>query len=212
MKKIMKYYMKIIRRDNKTFKFLIFLFIIGVLIGSLFINYINTDDKKLLADQVNIYFSSINKLSSDVFGIKCFYDNLISNLLIITIIFILGISMIGVFVVILILLFKGFTLGATISSIIIKYKYKGILLSLFYVFPVGILNILITTFFCFFALNSSIRFIKAIIKKENLNFKGFLGKYVFSFIISIIFIAIFSLLDSYITPLLLKLILSIFNK
>jgi len=212
MKKIFNYYKKIIRSDNKIYIFLILVFIFGLLIGSLFINYINLEDKKLLTSQVTTYFNSIKKLSNDVYGINAFYDTLLNNTLVIFIIFILGISMIGIIIVIFILLFKGFTLGATISSIILKYKYKGILMALFYIFPIGILNILIIIFFSFFAINSSIKFINAIVKKDNLNFKSFLGKYIVSFIITFIITIILSFLDSYLTPIILKLITTFFNK
>ena len=113
--------------------------------------------------------------------------------------------MIGVLAVIIIMFFKGFMLGTTLSTFILKYHIKGVLGMVLYVFPAFLCNILIYTFISFFAIHASIKFLKALLKKDSLNFRVFLGKYLLAFIISIILMLITCLVDSYLTPLLLKL-------
>lgn len=159
----------------------------------------------MLIEQVETFFLSVKKLDKNVFGFKFFLESIINNYLQLFIIFVLGISMIGIPVITLILFFKGFMLGTTLSTIILKYQIKGILGSILYVFPIMIINIIIYLFFSFFAVYVSVKFLKALLKKDNLNFKTFLGKYLLSFVISIILITIACLLDSFLTPLLLKL-------
>ncbi len=205
MKQIINYLNGTIKKQKFLVTFIIIIFIIGLIMGSLFINFINNEDKMMLVDQITGFFSSIKKLSSDVFGFGVFTDNIINNILQLFIIFILGISMIGVFAVIIIIFFKGFTLGVTLSTIIFKYQLKGVIGAFLYLFPSYLLNILIYIFICFFATNASIKFLRALLKKDNLNFKSFLGKYLLSFIISIILITLYCLLDAFLTPLLLKL-------
>lgn len=205
MKKLINYLFEIIKKQKYILVFIVITFIIGIIFGSLFLNFISNDDKTLLVNQVETYFNSIKSLSNDVFGINIIPSTVMNNILQITLIFVLGISMIGIILVILIMFFKGFTLGITLSTIIFKYQVKGIIGALFYVFPCYILIISIYIFISFFAVNASIKFLKALIKKDKLNFKSFLGKYLFSFFISIILIIIFSVFDSFITPLLLKL-------
>lgn len=95
--------------------------------------------------------------------------------------------------------------GTTLATIILKYQLKGVIGCFLYVFPVMIINILIYIFFSFFAVYASIKFLKALLKKDNLNFKSFLGKYLLSFLISILLIIIVALLDAFLTPLSLKL-------
>ena len=112
---------------------------------------------------------------------------------------------IGIPAVIVILFFKGFMLGTTLGTIILKFKLKGILGCLLYVFPVMILNIIVYIYFSFFAVHVSVKFLKALIKKENLNFRTFLGKYILTFLISILCMTILCLLDAFLTPLILKL-------
>lgn len=205
MKKLTNYLSETIRKEKSLIIFTILIFIIGLVIGSLFINFITKEDKTLLINQLSLYLTSIKKLSGDVFGINAFFDNFLNNGLQLTIIFVLGISMIGVLAVILILFFKGFMLGTTLSTFILKYQFKGIIGMFLYVFPIMITNILIYVFLSFFATHASIKFLKSLLKKDTLNFKTFLGKYLLSFIISIFFMLLTCLLDCYLTPILLKL-------
>lgn len=205
MKKIINYLNEIIKKEKQIVIFMIIIFLVGLIAGSLFINLISQGDKDILTNQVTTFFTSIKKLSSDVFGVNALFDGLLNNYSQLFIIFVLGISMVGVIAVVFILFFKGFTLGTTLSAIILKYQLKGVLGVFLYVFPVVIINILIYIFISFFATNASIKFLKALLKKDNLNFKKFLGKYLLSFMISIIFMFICCLLDAFLTPLLLKL-------
>ncbi len=205
MKKIINYLNETIKKEKQIVIFMIIIFLVGLIAGSLFINLISQGDKDILTNQVTTFFDSIKKLSSGVFGVNALLDGLLNNYSQLFIIFVLGVSMIGIIAVILILFFKGFTLGATLSSIILKYQLKGVLGIFLYVFPTLIINTFIYIFISFFAAHASIKFLKAFFKKDNLNFKSFLGKYLLSFIISIILMFVCCLLESFLTPLLLKL-------
>lgn len=205
MKKIINYLNETVKKEKNILIFNTIIFLVGVVLGSLFINFITNDDKKLLIEQVSTFFSNIKKLTSDIFGFESFLSILFNNLLVLNIIFVLGISMIGIPIVIFILFFKGFMLGTTISTIILKYSIKGIIGIILYIFPVCILSICVYLFMCFYAIYASKKFLRAFLKKDTLNFKQFLGKYLLSFIISITLILLLSLLDAYLTPLLLKL-------
>ncbi len=205
MKKIINYLNETVKKEKNILIFNTIIFLVGVVLGSLFINFITNDDKKLLIEQVSTFFSNIKKLTSDIFGFESFLSILFNNLLVLSIIFVLGISMIGIPIVIFILFFKGFMLGTTISTIILKYSIKGIVGAILYIFPVCILTICVYLFMCFYAIYVSKKFLRAFLKKDSLNFKQFLGKYLLSFIVSIMLILLLSLLDAYLTPLLLKL-------
>lgn len=205
MKKIIKYLNETIKKEKNKLIFVVTIFIIGLVLGSLFTSFISVDDKNLLTSQLDVYFDSIKKLSSDVFGLKVFSSEILNNGLQLFLIFALGISMVGLPVVIFILFFKGFMLGTTLSSMFLKYQLKGIISAFLYVFPCLVINILIYILMSFFAVFASTKFLKALLKKDNLNFKSFLGKYLLTFILCIILMILICLLDAYLTPLLLKL-------
>lgn len=205
MKKIINYLFAAIKKERILLTFIIIIFILGLVFGSLFINFVSNDDKTMLINQVTSYFNNISKLNDSVFGIKMVLPEILNNSLQLLLIFVLGISMIGLFVVIIIIFFKGFTLGVTLGTILLKYKLKGVLASVLYVAPCLVINTLIYIFMSFFALNAAIKFLKALFKKDSLNFKSFLGKYLLAFLTSLILISINTLIDSYLTPFLLKL-------
>lgn len=205
MKKILEYLNETRKKEKALLVFTVIIFIAGVVLGSLFINLITKDDKILLINQVQSYIDNIKKLSDSVFGIKYLRSEILNNIIQLFMIFSLGISMIGIPAVIIILFFKGFTLGTTLSSIILKYKIKGILGCFLYVFPVMIINIVIYVFFSFFAVSAAIKFLKALFRKSSLDFKNFFGRYILLFLISVLLISLTCVLDSYLTPLLLKL-------
>ena len=205
MKKIIRGLSEILVKEKSKLKFIVIIFIVGVIFGSLFINFISANDRLILINQVEEYFLNIKNLSKDVFGINAFFSNLLNNELKLFIIFILGLSIVGVLVVIFIIFFKGFMLGTTLSTIILKYKLKGLLGCLLYIFPVGILNMFIYFYISLYAVHVSSLFLKTLIRKDKLNFRLFYTKYLIAFIMCFILMALVCLIDSYLTPIITKL-------
>ncbi len=193
---------KILKYDKKVMTFLNIITIIGIITGSIFIVILNKGDKSLVINSIKQFFSNLSKDKFDY--ILIFKNAIISNTLFSFVIWIIGISVIGVIIVICILFYKSFTLGFTISSIIYTYKLKGIVLSIFYVFPHMIINILILLYLSSYSIKLSIILIKSIIKKENLNFKSFFNNYIQVLLISLIFIVVSSLYESFISLQILK--------
>ena len=205
MNKIYNYLKEAIEKEKYLLRFNVVVFIIGLISGTIFVNFITKDDKLLLKDQLSLFINNVSKLTNEVFGINVFFSDILSNILELSIIFILGISMIGIVFIIVYLFFKGFMLGMSLSTFILNYGLKGILGMVLYIFPFYILNILIYFFMSFFAIDASIKFIKSLVKKDKLDFKTFFGKYLLSYIISIVLLVLYCLGNTFIMPLLLKL-------
>lgn len=194
-----------IKVNKKTLLFFTILLIIGIIAGSIFMAILSETDKKLVTDYFNNYISNIenNKLNY-LEGIK---NGLFNNLLYIIIIWILGISIIGIPIVTIMFFIKSFTLGFSIASIVFNYKLKGCLLNFINIFPhqmiYFLIYMLITTYSIFF----SLKMINSIINKKNMDFKVMMNKYVKILIISVIAITIGIIIETFITPLLIKIII-----
>ena len=114
MKKILLNY---INRNRKNLFIIIILFCIGVAIGIIFIN--NTEDiqKNSIRDCINNLiinaknYDNIEKIELLSFSIK-------NNLIIIIIIWFLGCTIIGGPIIYLVILYKGISIGYTISALI----------------------------------------------------------------------------------------------
>ena len=192
----------ILKFDKKIMLFLNIISIIGIISGSIFVIIINKNDKRLMLESVIKLFTKIK--NNDFNYILTLKNSILNNYIVTFFIWIVGISVIGALIVIFLLFYKCFILTFTISSIIYSYGIKGIFLSLIYIFPHMILNILIFMYIGSYSIKLSIILIKSIIKKENLNFKSFLNNYLKVLLISILFLTISSFIESIIMPSLLK--------
>lgn len=205
MKKYMDKLKKNIHINKNLFVFLLVIVIVGVVAGSLFSIIIDTDDKKMVLDYLNSFFDNVKD------G-KLNYDISIVNTLVFTVGFalamwLLGVSVIGFFVVIFMLFMKAFILGFSISSIIASFGFKGVLLALVYAFPHHIINVLVFMLLTAYALIISFKLIKCITSKKPLDLKHIMHRYLVVLGVSIVLLVITSLYEVYIVPKLLNLIM-----
>jgi stage II sporulation protein M len=106
-----------------------------------------------------------------------------------------------------ILFLKGFMIGFSIATIIAKYKFIGIIGSLSYIFPHVIISMLIIFAISYYALKLSFSILKAVIEKKTINFSEVINRYSLIMIISIIIMVISSLIETFISPYIIKLFL-----
>lgn len=200
----MKKYMDKLKKKiiiNKTLLiFLITIVIIGILSGSIFASIINEKDQKLVTEYLIKFIENIKNNSLK----KNFLNSLTINIGFLSIIWVLGISIIGIFLIIPLLFIKSFILGFSIASIFINYKFKGILLILSYIIPHQIINILIYVFISSYAIMISHKIINSLKNKKTLNFKKLINKYTLILIYTSIIITLTTLYEVYLQPIILK--------
>lgn len=190
-----------IRKRNKLILKLMIISIISVLIGIFYIAILSNSNKVLIKENLETYFESLNKLNYIKALIKC----LTSNMITISSIWLLGISIIGVFLIIIILIIKSFALGFTISSLIYFYKLKGIIISTIYIIPL-IINLFVIIILSYYGIIFSKNLNRLLFLKKDVNFKNIMRKYIKILLFSTICIVISSLIEIYIVPNILKLL------
>lgn len=207
MKKILDKIKGNISTNKNMLIFLSIIGIIGIIIGTVLNIALNQDDSKLVSEFLNNFIYNIQNNNLDYKG--SFFNSLISNLGYIAFIWLLGISVIGLPITLFIFFTKTFVLGFSVSSIIANYKLKGCLLALSYIFPHMIINIFVYIVLTMYSLSLSLKIFQTIIKKQTLDFKFIMHKYLKILLISIIIIVITSAIEVFITPILMKLAISI---
>jgi len=191
--------------NKKINLFIITILILGIISGSIFLMLSNETDKANVIDQIKNFFTNISNDSLDSgLALK---NSLIINYIFIGTIWILGLSMIGVVINIFLTYIKGFLIGFSISSIFLTYSYKGLLASFIYIFPSQILNMIIIATLSIYSIMFTKNLLKIIFSKHNTNNRLMLKKYTVILIFSIIISFISSLLEAYILPALLKLVI-----
>lgn len=184
--------------------YLIIIIIIGIIVGILFSNILSTEDSKLVANKITEYF---NNLKSDVpiNYLKNLLSSLKNNLLYIGIIWILGLSVIGLLFNNFILFFKSFVLGFSIGSIINIYLYNGLVLSFLYVFPSLIVNIIVLLIMTYFANDFSMKLFNLLFRKKEIKFSLIIKRYSKILLCLSIILIISSLIETFIMPFSIKL-------
>ena len=195
--------------NKKVNLFVIFIVILGIISGSLFLMVLNENDKSEVINEISTFMTNINTNNTN--NLNSFKNSLIEGMILIILSWILGMSIIGVIFNIFFIYMKSFTIGFSISSFILVYKYKGILSSLIYVIPSQLINILIILILGVYTLLFSKYLFKMIfIKDKTVNLGKFFKKYVLVFGICIILCLVSSLCEAYLLPSLLKVMIKLF--
>lgn len=204
MKEMYLSYRNSLSKRKKITLFILLIFFIGLTIGSFYITILNESEKTLIIKKVASFFKLNSKIEfSD--KLLLFKNSLFSNLIFFIILWFLGLSVIGIPITIIMLFFKGFVCGFSISSIIACYKLKGIIAVILYIFPSTIILSLFTIFLCDFSFKISLSILDNAMHKKSLNFNTFMGKYFFIFMIMILLSIICALFDGFISPHILNL-------
>lgn len=200
----------IILPSKKINYFLITILLFGIISGSIFLIVLNDTDKSNAILQIETFISNIdsNKIDNGL-ALK---NSLIINYIFVGLIWGLGLSIIGVIFNIFLTYIKGFIIGFSISSIFLTYKYKGILMGLLYIFPHQIINIMVVCILTIYSIMFSHNLLTIIVSKNVKKNRSMLKKYVIILIFGVIASFISSILEIYMFPNLLKVIISLYTK
>lgn len=191
-----------LEKQKKLYLLLIGLAIIALIFGIIFIFLISEDNVTVINENLNEFFGNIDKSNKwDLFS-----NSITNNLIYIVVIWLLGMSVIGLPLVVFIYLFKFFIFGFSLSSIICTYKIKGILKVLFHLFPHQFLFLIIILLVSCYSITFSVRLFNYLFFKKNINFREVMNKYLRILFISIITSIFISLYEVYISTYLLNLL------
>ncbi len=179
--------------------FLIGFFVTAIVIGIIYFLSLDNGSLSSIYTNVDKYFTV------SVTSLNVFIKELFSNIFNVFIIWIFGISVIGIFIVLFLLFSEGFGFGVIASSIIKMYNIKGIVGVFLYLFPCKIIYIFILIILSFRAINFSYKLINFLIFKKDIDIKQELKKYFKILVIMIIFSFVYSIFNVFVNPLCIKL-------
>ena len=161
MKKIIK---KL--KDKKQFIIIFVICTVAFIIGVLLPSILNEENRKIIQTSLNSFFDTIknNQLKTN----ELLFKTLTSNIIIDLILWLLGISIIGIPIVIILLGYKSLSLGFTISSIISTYKLNGVIKALIYIVP-NIINLFIFFVISYYSISFSLMLFNYLFRKKEYN-------------------------------------------
>ncbi len=190
--------LKFIKR-NKLLSILTLLTIFIFIIGILYPAVIDNNTKKIISKNINELISTIQNNIT----FKDFFKTLSSNYVYTIIIWILGISIFGIAIVLILYLFKVFIFGFELSSLFINLKLSNIIFIILYMLP-NLLYITIYFILVLFSISYSITLFKMIFLHKNYNIRIITKKYTKVLLIALILIFLLSIITTFITPKLIK--------
>ena len=115
MKQILNRTKRSIMNQKKKYLFLAVITVIGIVSGILFIFFISKEDKSLVKNELSDFITYIQ--SNKINYMASFLNGILANLTYLIVFWLLGISIIGIPIIIFLLFLKGFILGFSFSSI-----------------------------------------------------------------------------------------------
>lgn len=196
-----------IRINKKIVIFLIGMTLIGIILGSLFITLINDNDKTMTKEYMNNFLNQVQ--TNKILITQSFINDSIKEILFLILIWLLGISIIGIPIILFMYFSKAFILGFSISSFILTLKAKGCILSFIYIIPYSIIQFIIYIVLMNYAITLSIKLIESFFRKKTIDFKNVFKKYTMILTGSVLIMLCINLYQVLIVPELIKLFLPV---
>jgi len=200
----------IILPSKKINYFVVTILLFGVISGSIFLVILDSGDKSGTVLQIQTFISNLSNNKVD--GGLALRSSLIINYIFVGLIWGLGLSIIGIIFNIFLTYIKGFVVGFSVASIFATYNYKGILMALLYLFPHQILNVIVVCVLTIYSIMFSLNLLEIIVTKKVKKNYNMLKRYVVILLFSIIISFISSILEVYLFPNLLKIIIDLYVK
>lgn len=113
-----------LKNNRKNFILLIIVFVIGIALGTLFINNVNYSQSEKIYEYINSIVNNI-KTTDSIDKTSLLIQSLKQNLMFVLIIWMFGCSIFGNILIYIAILYKGFSIGYTSSAIIATLGIKS---------------------------------------------------------------------------------------
>lgn len=179
----------------------------GIVLGMYSVRYMGSFDKTDLLSYIKNFNAAIN--SGNISYKSIFSETLKSNVPILLAMWFLGLTMIGIPIILIIDIMKGFTIGFTISFMVNGMGMKGMMFSLLGVLPQNIIYIPCFILASVIAMDFSMAILK---DKSNRQWTSNIWVMVTSYSLSFLLVAavmfVGFLMETYATPNIVKLIIA----
>ena len=161
-------------KQNKLLLLLTILAIVFTIIGIFFPAILTEANKELIKNNIIKFINKID--NNEINYLSALFYSSWNNILVTFILWILGISLIGIPFIIIIYIFKCFLTGFSFTSILITYGVKGSITAMIYSIP-NTLNSFGSLLLSYYALSFSITIYRCIFKRENKNWSTITKQY-----------------------------------
>ncbi len=185
------------------------LLFMGVVFGAILVNSLNVTQKEDLFYFINEFFSQV-KQDQMVEAKEIFFHSLSYNVKYTGLMWIMGLTMIGLPLILILLFLKGMIVGFTIGFFVQQMGWKGFFLSVASIVPQNIIILPVFIVVAVVSVSFSLQLTKKLFVKTFYQpFAPMLIRYCLFFGASVLFLCIAAFIEGYFTPYFMKGILSL---
>ena len=146
--------------NKKFYLFLSIIFVIGLILGVIFLIYLDEASKDILFLNINEWLQGIS--NSNI-------NNIVLHIIMLSSMFLLSIFLIGIPFVLFFVFYNGFSVGFTVTSLISIFGIKGLLYGIIYVIITKGIYLFFLSIIIVSLLRVSLIILKSIFNKENID-------------------------------------------
>lgn len=199
------------REHSSIFIFVVILFLMGVIFGAIVVNSMSFSQKQDLFHYLSQFFGEVSNgkmaESNDLFLQSFFHNSKFIGLM-----WLLGISIIGLPIILILLFIKGMVVGFTVGFLVNQMSWKGFMLAFVSILPQNLIIIPVFIITGVMSMSFSLLMIKKqFMKKYGQAIMPVFKRYIFSFIVAVLCISVASGFEAFLSPGLMKTIVSAFK-
>ncbi|UAC47144.1 stage II sporulation protein M [Bacillus aquiflavi] len=197
-----------IQEHSSIYLFVVVLFSIGVIFGAVVVNSLNFTQKEDLFYYLSQFFGQVS--NGEVASNKeLLLQSLFHNSKFIGLMWILGVSVIGLPVILILLFIKGMVVGFTVGFLVNQMGWSGFWLAFVSILPQNLIIVPVFIVTASLSITLSLKMIrKQFMKTYNQPVAPLFVRYFFSFVIAVMFFSIAAGIEAYLSPVLMKSVIS----
>ncbi|PLR76384.1 stage II sporulation protein M [Bacillus sp. V3-13] len=192
------------REHSSIYLFVIVLFLMGVIFGAVVVNSLSFTQKEDLYYYLFQFFGQIadGKVAEEK---EMFMQSFLHNSKFIGLMWVLGISIIGLPIILILLFIKGMVVGFTVGFLVNQMGWDGFLLSFVSILPQNLVIIPLFIVTATSAVAFSLKMIRRqFLKKISQPIMPMLGRYLLTLILVIVFVGAAAAIEAFLSPVFMK--------
>lgn len=191
--------------------FIVLVFCLGIVSGAFAVRTLPEAQLLELADYLQGFLGSLEQQSGEITSQEAFGNALFHHVKSISLIWLLGFTMIGIPAIFFLVFTRGFILGFTIGFFIHEYILQGALFAVIGVLPQQLLLVPSVLFTALCAVSLSILLIRKCTSRGSGQLRGYVMRYLVILPVMLIAVLLGTLIEVYVSPFLLKGIYGMFG-
>ncbi|MCR8642379.1 stage II sporulation protein M [Paenibacillus sp. N1-5-1-14] len=187
------------------------LFVMGIVFGTVTVNALSLEQKQEMMNYLSSFFNSINDGSLNLEGQNVFISVLTMHLKWIVLIWVLGLSIVGIPLLLILDFLKGVMIGFTVGYLAGQLSWKGILFALVSVAPQNMIVVPMLIVCSVSAISFAIYMVKNRLLTSRGNVMQPLMKFTSIAVTSCLIVTLVSLYEGFVSPYLMRWVTPMLN-